>query len=211
MTKSKLIYLPTLLLTCVTSASGVALAASGALAATATRTAAVTVSSACTLSGTAYEGAITGTAGSVSNTESDTTKPTMSATCNDAGGFQIKAVGDSDEVTVSSTAYTNYMVGTNGLNIATGTATSGGDSNWAFKVTSATGAASGSTITVESAYNNTYAAVPNSETKIVGVSAATSGTATATIRTDYQVYLASNQAAGTYTGKVKYTLVHPNS
>ena len=108
--------------------------------------------------------------------------------CNDASGWNVKAVG-------ASTGGTNTaMVPTaSGTPIATGTATSGATSNWAFKV-SGTGAVAAYT---------TYAAVPATATKV-----ATSNDpgSEVQINTGYQVWVSATQEADTYTGKVTYTV-----
>lgn len=120
----------------------------------------------------------------------------LKVSCNDAGGWQVKAVGASVGTPVTSMAASG-----NGTPIVTGTATSGATSNWAFKVAGTTGA------TVESTYQN-FAAVPATPTKVAsGVGAVSEGT----IYTGYQVWISATQQADTYTGKVTYTVTHPNA
>ena len=53
-------------------------------------------------------------------------------------------------------------------------------------------------------------AVPAAQAKILSASKGTNKT-TGAFKTGYQVWIDSEQAAGTYTGIVKYTLVHPAS
>lgn len=81
--------------------------------------------------------------------------------------------------------------------IATGTATSGATSNWAFKIEGKSGA---------NDYNGTYknyTAIPSSATEIVR------GKGAFTFKPRYQVYIGTSQAADTYTGTVTYTLTAP--
>ena len=121
---------------------------------------------------------------------------TLKVSCNDAGGWQVKAVGASTGTPVTSMAASG-----NGTPIVTGTATSGATSNWAFKVAGTTG------VTVESTYQN-FAAVPATATKVASGSGAISE---GTIYTGYQVWVSATQQADTYTGKVTYTVTHPNA
>ena len=156
---------------------------------TVTDTVEVTINSACSIT-------VTNTANtySVSMTNSqlrsDIGGTAMSISCNDAGGWKVTAVGDG-----AATNKTQMKATGSGTNIATGTATSGATSNWAFKVTG----------TKASGYT-TFKAVPSSATLVAtnaGSSSSESITAT------YQVWISATQQADTYTGKVKYTLVHP--
>lgn len=121
---------------------------------------------------------------------------TLKVSCNDASGWQVKAVGASTGTPVTSMAASG-----SGTPIVTGTATSGPTSNWAFKVAGTSG------VTVVSTYQN-YAAVPATATKVAGGSGAISEGA---IYTGYQVWVSATQQADTYTGKVTYTVTHPNS
>ena len=121
---------------------------------------------------------------------------TLKVSCNDASGWQVKAVGASTGTPVTSMAASG-----SGTPIVTGTATSGATSNWAFKVAGTTG------VTVVSTYQN-YAAIPATATKVAGGSGAVSE---GTIYTGYQVWVSATQQADTYTGKVTYTVTHPNS
>lgn len=208
MAKSKLIYLPTGILTLATILSGVSLAASGANAATETATAAVTVADACTLSGSDYSYSDTMTAGTYATTENDNDKPSLSVTCNDANGFSIYAVGYSPATAGGDAAEGNTgLIGTSGA-IATADYTANPTSSyWAMKMkVDNTSLSTGSTAT-----NNftNYSAVPSSYSEVVRVSGATSGNSTASMRSDYYIYMASNQPAGTYTGGVRYVMTHP--
>ena len=113
---------------------------------------------------------------------------TLKVTCNDASGWNVKAVGSSTGTPVTS------MVGTSGgTTIATGTAESGATSNWMFKV------AGTSTV----AGYQSWSAIPATATKVATSSTAVSEAA---INTGYQVWVSATQEAGTYTGKVTYTV-----
>lgn len=178
-------------------AASLALAAMPVLGAFAdvTDTVTITINGACSVGGTT---ATTGAGVSLSETMTNGSTKVWDAdgtaggklvvSCNDASGWNIKAVG-------ASTGGTNTaMVPTaSGTPIATGTATSGATSNWAFKV-AGTGAVA--------AYTS-FAAVPATATKV----ATSSDPASALeIDTGYQVYVSATQEADTYTGKVTYTV-----
>ncbi|MEE0888390.1 MAG: hypothetical protein U0L97_04230, partial [Candidatus Saccharimonadaceae bacterium] len=137
----------------------------------------------------------------------DIGKTTLNVTCNDQGGYAVYAIG-----------YTNDEYGNTSLkssisddyNISTGTATSGNTSNWSMKLSTVPGT---TTATIENNYNN-YHTVPDDYTKVATLNTITnpgSSTTGSSISTTYQAYISPTQPAGTYTGKVKYTLVHPGS
>ena len=134
-------------------------------------------------------------------------KTTLTAFCNDASGFAIYAVGFSgDEYGATN------MIGTNtGTTIPTGTATSGANSQWAMKLTKVTDtsvAYNPANMTITNGYDD-YSAVPNDYEKVATFSSATDQTLGAKLTTTYAAYISNTQPADTYTGKVKYTLVHP--
>jgi hypothetical protein len=179
------------------STVAVALTAMPALGAFAdvTDTVTVTINGACSVGGTT---ATTGAGVSLSETMTNGTTKVWEAdgtaggklvvSCNDASGWNIKAVGAS-----TGTSSTSMTPTGSGTAIATGTATSGATSNWAFKV-AGTGAVA--------AYTS-FAAVPGTATKVAGGSTTVSA---AQINTGYQVYVSATQQADTYTGKVTYTV-----
>jgi len=113
---------------------------------------------------------------------------TLKVTCNDASGWNVKAVGSSTGTPVTSMAASN-----SGTPIVTGTAESGATSNWMFKV-AGTGAVDG---------YKSWSAVPGTATKVATGSSAVSEGA---INTGYQVWVSATQEADTYTGKVTYTV-----
>ncbi len=135
-------------------------------------------------------------------------KTTLTAFCNDASGFAIYAVGFSGDEYGA-----NNMIGTNtGTTIPTGTATSGANSQWAMKLTKVTDATAynPANMTITNGYDD-YSAVPDDYEKVANFSSATDQTLGAKLTTTYAAYISNTQPADTYTGKVKYTLVHPAS
>ena len=129
----------------------------------------------------------------------------MKATCNDSGGYDIYAVGYSN----NEWKNTNLInAANNNITIATcaqNDSTCNTNSYWSMKLSEGTG----DIATIISPYN-TYAAVPNDYTKVATRSSATTGSTNASFTTTYGAYAVTSQTAGNYDGKVKYTLVHPN-
>ena len=122
--------------------------------------------------------------------------PVISMECNGGDGtaqggtWTVSAVGASEGA--SNTA---MKPSGSGAAIATGTATSGATSNWAFKI-AATGGS------VASGYG-TFTAIPASSVTVLSGNASSTDV---TFSPEYQVYIGTDQAADTYTGKVTYTL-----
>ncbi|MBR2741808.1 hypothetical protein IKD98_03620, partial [Candidatus Saccharibacteria bacterium] len=57
---------------------------------------------------------------------------------------------------------------------------------------------------------DSYHAVPDTYTKVATRTAGTDATVGANLQSTYAVYVTSTQPAGSYNGKVKYTMVYPN-
>lgn len=83
---------------------------------------------------------------------------------------------------------------------STGSTLDGSASNWAFKMAVTGGA------TVEGSYGE-YAQIPAEATEVVKNTGA-AGNANATIQAYYGVSASAGQTAGTYTGRVTYTLTN---
>ena len=169
-------------------------------AVSASANASVDVAAACTLTGgTDY-------VDELANGEYKTFGPnTLTATCNDPGGYSIYAVGYS-----GNTYGNNNMISTEGTTNIIPTEQTSGSSYWKMKVE---GAGSSFVPTVVNSFN-TFQSIPSAYTKVATYPSATSsgGVAGASqLNTSYNVNISTTQAADTYTGKVKYTLVHPNN
>ena len=179
----------------------------------------ITVPVSCSLSGTGMDTHTT----ELHNTESDSAigESTITAYCNDLNGLSIYAVG-----------FTNNEYGNNNLvsvtasttnTIPTGTNTSGNTSSWAMKLTPITNPAPTYPITIIGSTDDTdktpttldytsFQSVPNEYALVARRKASTDVGTNAegsSFKTTYQAYAASGQAAGTYEGQVKYTLIHP--
>lgn len=178
----------------VASVAGAMLPVVGVFAVTGTTvtdTVQVTINTACSIT---YTQASPSATMSNSQIKSDFGGTAMSISCNNAGGWKLNAKGSGDDASVK----TSMNATGSGTDIVTGTATSGATSNWAFKV-AGTGAVA--------AYTS-FAAIPSTDTKVAAGSGAVSGNV---ITPTYQVWISATQQADTYTGKVTYTLVNPNS
>ena len=204
--KNSFLY-STLALTTITSISALTLISSSVFADDVVDNVSITVPVSCTMSGT---GMNTHTAEVVNGTyRADIGTTTIKAFCNDPNGFSIYAIGfTGDEYT--GTNHTK-LVGTNDSTktIATGTATSGSTSNWAMKL--ATNSSATYPITLTNGYGS-YSNVPDTYTKVAQRTSGTdvgTGATGSELTTTYAAFISSTQAADTYVGKVKYTLVHP--
>ena len=190
--------------------SFVGLTMSNGYATTSTATASVTVAAACTMSSvidTAHNTTI-----SNGTYKEDIGKTTLKVVCNDNSGFSVYAVGYSGDEYGNNKLLANVGGVLNPTNdIVTGTATSGNTSNWAMKVSAVNGAYSP---TVGSDTNGTffnYHIVPDKYAKVATFTSTTDAVVGSSIEATYRAYVSSTQPAGSYTGKVKYTMVHPAS
>ena len=141
---------------------------------------------------------------------SDVGTTTLKALCNDNNGFSIYTIGASNNTEGNNKLISNVSAQ---YDIATGTATSGNISNWAMKLTPVTGTY---TPTMTEGYDDQYVAVPDIWTKVASRTSNTdvstdSDVAGSSLTTTYALYASPAQPAGTYTGQVKYVLIHPNS
>ena len=133
----------------------------------------------------------------------DIGETTFNVFCNDAEGFSVYSVG------YSGNSYGNtVMLPTNNAlenAIATGLASSGEISNWAMKLTSVS-----ENFTLFNGFGS-YHVVPEEYTKVASYPSNTTATTGVQIKSTYATYISSAQVADTYTGKVKYTVVHPSN
>ena len=185
----------------ITTISGFVLSSSPSHAETSSVLASVTVPDVCTLrkdnSSTEH------TATSKANAYiSDIGETTINISCNDTNGFSIYAVGYSND-TVGNT---NLIGETTSSTIPTGTSTDKSVSNWAMKLTAVSGTF---TPTILNDFDS-YHEVPSTATKVATRTGSIDLSANAQIKTTYAVALSAAQTKDTYTGKVKYTVVHPN-
>ena len=139
-------------------------------------------------------------------------KTNIATFCNDNGGYAIYAIGYTGDK-YEGEDHTKLIGATNGQKIATGTATSGNISNWAMKLTKVTDSTvsyNPENLTITNDYDD-YNVIPNTYTKVANYASTTDQTLGSVLSTTYAAYISPTEVADTYTGKVKYTLVHPNT
>ena len=168
----------------------------------------ITVPSACSMSGTITTGnEHTATVDSGTYVD-DIGETTLKTICNDSNGFSIYAIGYTDD-TYGNTKLKSSVGATSDVN--TGIATSGNTSNWAMKLTSVSNDYTPTILSDTNGSFSSYHIIPSTYTKVATRTSVTDATNGSNIKTTYAVYMNPTQPAGTYTGKVKYTLVHPAS
>ena len=144
---------------------------------------------------------------------------TIKAYCNDPLGFAIYAIGYTDN-TYGKTVLTDSELGST-YDIATSSTVVDATSSWSMKLAAVSGTyapiiAGSSTDTLKQTGDpdfSDYTAVPEEYTKVAYRAASTDIGTSATgssVTTTYKVHISPTQAAGTYVGQVKYTLVHPS-
>ena len=150
----------------------------------------------------------------------------VNAYCNDNNGYSIYAIGSSGNVDGNTDLISDIN---NSYNIHTGiydenSSSSLTASSWSMKLIAGTGtgidSTTGDTVnvtppTIRNNYDN-YNIVPNIYTLVASRASGTNMTTDTTtsgsyFNTTYSIYASSVQPAGTYTGRVKYLMVHPQS
>ncbi len=211
---NKLLFCP-VVLTVITIIAGVLLSSSyiHADSSTVTVPVSITVGSACTITG-----GPTGESTTESNYNAtinpgslaEITGSKLTTICNDSNGYSIYATGfsgnsyDTNNTKLLSTTSSSYDINTA---VAPSSPTSSTPSSWAMKLEAVQGL---TPPTIETGWD-AYHIVPASYTQVAEYSSSTASpsSAGATVQTKYQVYINSSQMADIYTGKVKYTIVHP--
>ena len=134
--------------------------------------------------------------------------------CNDGGGSAIYAIGYSNDQLTNTDLISSLGSDTN---IHTGVYNpedTTHNSSWAMKMKVAEGGYSGAVANFGDF--STFQPIPNNYTMVASYPSSTldpTGTVTSggKIQAVYQAYASYTQPAGTYTGQVKYTMVHPNT
>ena len=190
----------------VTLGCGMWLVGEESHAETTSANATVTVAEACTMTAT-VDSAHNATV-NPGQYVSEIGQTTLKVVCNDAEGYAIYAVGNANNEYGNNKLLAN-LGGTLSptYDIATGTATSGNTSNWAMKVNAVTGAYAP---TIQNSFGS-YHEVPNTYTKVAQYNSNTDQSTGSSITSTYAAYVKSDQPAGSYNGKVKYTMVHPTT
>ncbi len=198
-------------LICASLISGLILSRSSVSAADIVDEINITVPSSCSLSGTN----LIHTANMENGQYKDNIgSANISAFCNDPNGFAIYAIGYTEDTYGNNKMHDPNLDTTHDIN--TGKYVSGTTTNstWSMKLTPVTGPHA-PTIRNDSTYNYTnYEVVPSEYTKVAYSSAATEtgdGATGSNFTTSYAIFVSQSQNAGSYTGKVKFTLVHPEN
>ena len=185
----------------VTIASGMILTSSASLALTQEKSARIEVRNACSMeSEVSNAHTATVSAGSYKDNIGTTV---VSVVCNDNAGFAVYAIGFTND-----TDGTTTMNGLQGGTIATGLAKQGNTSSWSMKLSTYDNDAYAPTI--ENDYDD-YNVVPDDYTMVASYPAAATSTNPSSFKTSYAAYVSIGQAVDTYTGQVKYVLVHPSN
>ena len=159
----------------------------------------ISVASACTFSsdGGSYSGTVIG------GNSIELVGDSITTICNDVSGYSLYAIGysgdsyDTNNTKMLSSLGSNYDISTN---------TSGTSSYWAMKVNPV----SGNNPTITNSFDS-YHNIPAEYTQVATYnSTTTSGSTGSSVIPTYKIYASADQPAGSYTGKIKYTLVHPN-
>ncbi len=146
--------------------------------------------------------------------KTDIGSATIKATCNDTNGLAIYAIGYTNEEDGNNKMHSSTL--DSSYDIVTGKYVSGTTTNsvWSMKLAPVSGTYV-PTIRNDATYNYTnYELIPSTYTKVAYRTTATdigTGALGANFTTNYAVYASATQPAGTYTGKVKFTLVHPQN
>ncbi len=135
---------------------------------------------------------------------------TFNVKCNDASGFALYAIGYSNE----EYGNTNMIGDSTSLTIPTGTeaALGSASSHWSMKVTKDTTSYTPANLTINNSFDS-YHVIPDTYTKVATYTTGTdgvNGTGSSVIAT-YDARVSATQAADSYVGKVKFTLVHPST
>lgn len=168
---------------------------------------AIFVPSACTMSGVVNSGEEHNAELQNGLYQENIGKTTLSIICNDSAGFSIYAVGDTNGE-YGNTVLDGHTVSPT-FDIVTGTATSGNTSNWSMKLS--TDSEAPSAVSILNGFS-AYSDVPDAYTKVATRDSLTGpGAQSASLDTTYAAYINGTQPADTYTGQVKYILVHPHN
>ena len=133
---------------------------------------------------------------------------TLTTYCNDPGGFVIYANGNTNNIEGNNKL--TSILGPN-YDIPSGIATSGDTSQWAMKLAAVSSATPADNPTIVTGYDS-YSTVPSQWAKVAYKDAGTMNVETgSSFTTTYAIYLKGLQPAGTYSGQVKYVMLHPST
>ena len=177
---------------------------------TSSANASVTVSAACSFNVTraaGYDNENGYTDTLANNASTEITGSTFTTICNDSGGYAIYSI----EYGNNTLGETDLISANGSSNITSSSNPASGTSYWQMKLTATTD----NQPVLDNGYNN-YSAIPSTYTKVASYSTITDPASSSTrtgqaITAHYKAYASSTQPADTYTGAVKYTMVHPGT
>ena len=136
----------------------------------------------------------------------------IKAVCDDNNGFSIYTVGFTNDEFGNNKMQSDSLDSAHAINTGKYDESTTSDSLWSIKLTPIEGNYT-PTIRSDSEYDFTdFEIIPDAYTKTVSrVSATDAGDEAqgASFNTNYAIYISDTQSTGTYTGKVKFVLVHP--
>ena len=163
----------------------------------------------CTLSATNLQHDATMLNGQYKN---DIGSANIKAVCDDNSGFSIYAVGFTNDEFGNNKMQSDSLDPARAINTGKYDQSTTTDSLWSIKLTPIEGSYT-PTIRSDTEYDFTdFEVVPDAYTKTVSRTSATDTgdeALGASFNTNYAVYISDTQSSGTYTGKVKFVLVHP--
>ncbi|MBQ3445180.1 hypothetical protein IJH23_00025 [Candidatus Saccharibacteria bacterium] len=160
-------------------------------------TASVTVATSCSMSG---GGTYSKT---INNGQSDTIGTSrFNMLCNDPSGFAVYAIGYGQDTNGTTVLHSDSLGSSHDI----ATNTSGSNSYWNMRASAVSGTYAPS---IQNNFGSAHA-VPSQYTKVAQYTSSTDATVGSSMDVTYTAYVSSTQPAGTYTGKVKYVLIHPS-
>lgn len=161
----------------------------------------ISIPVACTMSGTVVSPHAVSTIGGMLEEDIGTTK--INTACNDKNGYVVYAIGNTGDVegstVLSSTLGSSYDIPTGALN--------SDSSAWAMKLSAVPGDYAPEIMPAFTNYTN----IPNVWTKVASRASGTASSLDSAFNTTYAVHTISTQPAGTYSGQVKYVMLHPST
>ena len=168
--------------------------------------ASVTVPDACSISGTTAAGSEHNATIPNGQYRADIGETTLRVVCNDNSGYSVYAIGYSND----TDGNTNMIGANTSLTIPTGLVTNASVSNWAMKLTAVSGTHAPTILSDTEGPFTAYHTIPSTATKVATYATNVNPTSGSEFKTTFAIGIDASQAADTYNGKVKFTLVHPS-
>ncbi len=134
----------------------------------------------------------------------------LKALCNDPAGFAIYVVGYTDNTYGKNVLSTPLTTTEHSYDITTGIAGTPTASQWNMTIIPDSSVANNYTSTITNDFNVAHI-IPTTYTKAVSSNAVTDQTIGANLKSQFNIQISTDQPASTYSGKVKFTLVHPSA